>query len=94
MADCLLQYPGPATVQKSETELAEIVLNTLLPRGPGLSGLGGQTVRKYGHRTTANTQKQARLPDCLMVTSRLSTNRESARTKHLKNRLQPIATKF
>jgi hypothetical protein len=69
-------------MQREETEKTGSVLG--LKQSLGLSAAWGRTIRQYGHRATANTQKRARLSDCPRVTGGLSANRESARTERPK----------
>jgi hypothetical protein len=54
----------------------------------------GRTVRKYGHRATKKVQKKSWLPDCPLQYSRLSANRESARTESSENRLLSSIFRF
>jgi hypothetical protein len=74
-------------VKKMKTNFAEAVLFSTekqLLQYHGQSGLGGRTVRKYGHRAAKKAQKKSQLPDCPLQYRGLSANRETSRNRELR----------
>jgi hypothetical protein len=84
-------------VKNLKTNFAETVLYSsakLLLQYREQSGLGGRTVREYGHREANKAQKKSRLPDCPLQYRGLSANRETAETESSKNRLLSSIFRF